>query len=206
MPHRIPANKLAWLQTINPFIKNFIVSETMLWSGIYLVLPIIALFIANEVSNGNIEIAASGYSVYLISRVIFELFSGKKLENSTDQQKLTTTIIGITITGISFWGFFITSQVYQVFLFYSLMGIGDGLAAPAKYSIFSLHLDQNKETTEWSIYDSSALIGMAMASTIGGYIAMTWGFRILFFISAIVIWLSTVPYGYFVNRLNKKEN
>jgi len=56
------------------------------------VTPIFAIFVVNSIKGGNIQIAASAYSVCLIARVVFEIISGKYLKNKSDRNKLSLAI------------------------------------------------------------------------------------------------------------------
>lgn len=87
-----------------------------------------------------------------------------------------------------------SDSVYQIFIFYGIIGIGLGIAAPAKNSLFAIHLDKNKEATEWSITDAVSFICMALATALGGFIATFYGFNILFVIACIINAIATIPY------------
>ena len=58
-------------KSMNPLVKVFIASDIFLWSAWNFVMPIFAIFVISEIAGGNIEIAASAYSVFLITRVVF---------------------------------------------------------------------------------------------------------------------------------------
>ena len=133
---------------INPIVKAFIISDSFLWSGWNFITPIFAIFVTQGVTGGTMELAASAYSVHLIARVLVELVSGKLLQTSTDLKKYLTTILGISVLTISYLGFAQATNIVQVFLFYALAGVGLGIASPAKNSLFSSHLDKNKETSD----------------------------------------------------------
>lgn len=183
---------------INPVVKAYIISETFLWSAWDLVLPIIAIFIAKSVPGGNIQTAASGYSIYLISRVIFELITGKILQHTKDRRKMITAILGILCLSVAYFGFAFAKNLHSVFLSYAILGLGFGVAAPAKNTLFSIHLDKNKESTEWSLNDAVCAIAMALATALGGFVAAEYGFQTLFLIAGVVNILSILPYLLYV--------
>ena len=83
--------------------------------------------------------------------------------------------------------------------------MGLGIASPVKNSLFSTHLDKNKELTEWSIYDGFVFMGMAMSATIGGFVANRYGFTFLFYLVAITNLLSIIPYILYAKRTKVKE-
>lgn len=179
---------------VNPVVKAFIVSETFLWSSWNSVTPIFAIFAATKIPGGSVEIAAFAFSAHLIVRVIFELISGKILLGANDSKKFTMTIIGILFLSLSYLGFSKSGSVLPLFIFYGVAGMGLGIASPAKNSLFSMHLDKNKEATEWGIYDATVFMGMALSAALGGFIASAYGFSILFIIAMVINLLGIIPY------------
>lgn len=185
---------------INPIVKAFIISEVFLWSAWNAITPIFAIFAANDIPGGNAEIAAASFSAYLIVRVIFELISGRYLSKSDDGKKFLVSIAGVAFISIGYIGFSQTNTVFPLFLFYAVIGAGMGFSSPAKYSLFSMHLDKNKETTEWGLYDGFVFMGMALSAVIGGFVATRYGFPILFQIAAGVNMLSIIPYALYIKH------
>ncbi|OGH42203.1 MAG: hypothetical protein A3H79_04435 [Candidatus Levybacteria bacterium RIFCSPLOWO2_02_FULL_36_8b] len=190
---------------MNAVVKAFIISEIFLWSSWNAITPIFAIFAANKIPGGNTEIAASSFSAYLIVRVIFELISGKYLSRSTEARKFTISIFGIILISLGYLGFAITNTVTSLFFFYGLIGMGLGIASPAKNSLFSMHLDKNKEVTEWSIYDGFVFMGMAMSAAIGGFVANRYGFDFLFYLVATTNLLSIIPYILYAKKRKIKK-
>ena len=190
---------------MNAVVKAFIISEIFLWSSWNAITPIFAIFAANKIPGGNTEIAASSFSAYLIVRVIFELISGKYLSRSTEARKFTISILGIILISLGYLGFAITNTVTSLFFFYGLIGMGLGIASPAKNSLFSMHLDKNKEVTEWSMYDGFVFMGMAMSATIGGFVANRYGFDFLFYLVATTNLLSIIPYILYAKKRKIKK-
>jgi MFS transporter, DHA1 family, multidrug resistance protein len=185
---------------VNPLIKAFILSETLLWSAWNFVTPIFAVFVVQTIPGGNVTIAASAFSAYLLVRVLFELISGKYLDGKGEREKFYMTIFGKIILSLSYFGFGISTAVWHIFAFYAVTGIGIGLASPAKYSLFSTHLDKNKETEEWGFYDASVFAGMALSAALGGFIANLYGFSILFYVATVVSLLGVLPYVLYIRH------
>jgi MFS family permease len=178
---------------INSLVKSFIVSEAFLWSGWNFFFPIFAIF-ASNIKGGSIEFAASAYSLHLIVRVIFEITVCKFLSKSSDRRKIKITSLGLALISIAYIGFAFSNTIPLVLFFYSLIGVGFGIATPAKNSLFSMHLDKNKEPTEWGLYDASVFICMALATALGGFIAGQYGFQILFLLASLMNIASIIPY------------
>lgn len=179
---------------INPIIKAYIVSESLLWSGWYLVIPLLSVFVVKNIPGSTIEQAGFSFSIYFVSRVIFELISGRYLANSTDKQKFSLTIIGMFCMSTAYMGLAFSSSIINVYYFFAIAGVGLGIATPAKSGLFSVHLDKNKESTEWSLADGAQFTCMALATALGGFVASHFGFQILFLIAAAINLIATVPY------------
>lgn len=190
---------------INPLIKAFIISECFLWSAWNFVAPIFAIFAINNIIGGKIELAASGYSVHLIFRVIFELIVGKYLSASKEGKMLLIAILGILMITLSYIGFIFADTVFAFFAFYAIAGIGFGIVSPAKNTLFSNHLDKEKASVEWGLTDASAFISIALAAALGGFIAGQYGFRILFILSAAINSIAIIPYLLYFYQIKNRQ-
>ena len=179
---------------MNPLVEAFILSETFLWSAWYFVIPILAIFVVKNVKGGDIEIAAFAFSFYLVVRIIIEVISARFLDKSSENLKFWATFIGILLTSISYIGFAFSNSVNFLFISYAVMGVGLGIASPAKNALFVTHIDKNKEPTEWSIYDAVTFLGMAVSTAVGGFVATHYGFEVLFISASFFTLLSIIPY------------
>lgn len=180
---------------VNPFVKAYIISELFLWSAWSFVVPIFAIFVVNDITGASVETAALAYSIHLVSRVLFELISGRFLYKTGDRKKLMIAILGIFCLSVAYIGFAFSTSIIMLFSFYFILGMGLGFASPAKNAIFSIHLDKNKESTEWGITDATSFTCMALATAFGGFFVHQYGFRPLFLLAAIVNLLSIIPYA-----------
>ena len=185
---------------VNPIVKAYIISDSLLWSAWNFVTPIFAIFVINNINGGDIESASFGFSLYLISRVVFELIAGKLLLKTSDKRKMRMAIAGMLCLSIAYLGFAYTQEIFHMYLFYIIAGMGLGIASPAKNALFSIHLDKNKEAAEWGVSDAVSFAGMAIASTIGGIIAKTFGFQVLFLMAFIINLIAIFPYLLFLNK------
>lgn len=179
---------------LNPIVKRFIISETFVWSAMNFITPIFAVFAATQVIGGNVSIAATGFSVYLVVRVVFELIIGELANSYSNRKRMKLIIIGTCLITIGYIGFIFTTQVYQVYLFYAIKGIGIGITAPIKNTIFSTHLDKNHESREWGMHDAAIFLGMALAAAVGGFVAEEYGFKIVFLLAAAVNTFGILPF------------
>lgn len=191
---------------VNPLVKAFIISETFVWSSYNFVTPIFAIFVINNIAGGNVQTAASAFSIFLISRVIFDLISCRFVAGQSESKKMFATILGLFILSIGYFGFAFSRTISFLFFFYIISGMGLGIATPSKNSLFSTHLDKNKEPTEWGIYDAITFIGMASTAALGGFIANQYGFQFLFLLACGINLLGIIPYLLYVSPKKNKSS
>lgn len=190
---------------INPVVRAFILAEMFLWSGWNFFFPLIGVFVIEEVGGADLKVVATAYSLYMVSRVGFELLSAKKFGRAKDTTRLAITIVGGLIIGFGYLSFLVASSVFLLFLTYILIGAGIGISSPTKLSLFSMHLDKNKEATEWSFYDALSFGGMAISGVLGGVIASKFGFDVIFIGAAFLNFLGVLPYFFLLGRYSRTQ-
>lgn len=186
----------------NKIIRAYIISESLVWSAWNFVTPILAIFVIDHIKGGTIQTAASAYSIYLISRVIFELICGRILAHTSDRKKYTVAIVGILCLSFAYITFSLATTISSLLIGYAIAGMGIGLSSPAKNALFSIHLDKHKEATDWSISDAIQFGCMALASMLGGFFATVYGFQVLFLFAAIISLLGATPFLLFIYKKN----
>jgi len=189
---------------VNPIVRAFIVSEMFFWSGWNLINPIFAIFVTQNIAGGSIEAAGTAMTIYLISRIMVELMIAKSFNKIKDKTRYIISMIGIIGIGLIYLSYCFTTSLIGIFMIQVFLGIGFGIVSPVKMSLFSEHLDKGKESTEWGLYDAVTFTGMALTATLGAFIAQRYGFRVLFFVTAIMVWLGALPFTIFI--LNYKWN
>lgn len=187
---------------IHTLVKAYTVAETLLWSAWNFITPIFGIYVTSLV-GGTVDVAATAYSIYLVSRVIFELVSGRYLVKKVIAYKFLLTILGMAIISLSYVGLAYSQLIIQIYIFYGMIGLGIGLATPAKNALFSSHLTPDNDTSQWSNLDASVFLSMALAAVVGGFIARIYGFEALFLVAAGVNFLGIIPYLIYIKHWKK---
>ncbi len=192
---------------VDPVVRAFIISETFFWSGQNMLAPIFGIFIIEQVAGGSVEAAGMAVTAYMIARIFSELIVGKTLAGTHDKKKFWFSIVGIVVVALLYYLFIFVNTVMGVYLLQALLGIAFGIVSPAKYALFSEHLDKGKESTEWGIYDAAIFSGMALTAMMGGFITQLYGFDVLFLLSSALILIGAIPFSVFVHlRLFARKN
>lgn len=190
---------------ITNLIRAYTVSETLLWSAWNFITPIFGIYVI-DVVGGTVDVAATAYSIYLISRVVFELVSGRYLVQKSVAYKFLLTILGMGIISLSYIGLAYSQLIEQLYIFYGMVGLGIGLATPAKNSLFSSNLTPENDSSQWSTLDASVFLSMALAAVVGGFIARVYSFELLFIVAAIVNVVGILPYLMYLRHWKKLKN
>lgn len=171
---------------INIVIKILILSDFLIWSANQLFAPIFAIFVADNLVNGNVEVVGFSAGIYLFVKSIFEIPVGLFIDKKKGEiDDLIFACVGTLITGVAIFLYNYINTVTQLYLLQAVLGISAAIAYPGWYSMFTRHIDKDKEAFEWSLYDVLLAIGMAVTSAIGGVLAKEYGFSVIFTLASL---------------------
>lgn len=178
---------------VNWVIKLLIMSDFLIWSAQQFFVPIFAIFVTQHVHGATVEVVGVTTAIYLIVRSIFEIPVGMWLDRTkAETDDLYAAVFGTILTSFVFFSYNFITDVWQLYAAQALWGIGSAIAFPGWYSIFTQHIDKNKEALEWSLYDVILGIGMAAAAALGGFLAQEYGFSALFMLASISTFLGAL--------------
>jgi hypothetical protein len=194
------------LAGLNPAIRAFIVSEVLFWSAWNIIIPIFAVFVVAEIPGATVAQAAYGFTAYLLVRMVVELLVSHKINHLSNAQRAILDMVGMLVISLAYLGLVIQPSLDMIYVFYGLCGIGMGIAAPAKNSLFSRSMEKGTESAIWGVYDVAILSGMAIATSVGGYLAGEYGFRVILLIASAVNILGALPYLFFIRHWRKNRH
>jgi MFS family permease len=79
---------------------------------------------------------------------------------------------------------------YDLLIIQFFLGAGEAIGSPSFDAIFAKHLDKGKEINEYSKWKIVYNAGLIMGTLTGGFVAHTFGFRVLFFLMALLAVIS----------------
>lgn len=162
-------------------IKVLIASDFMVWASSNLLAPIFAIFITETIEGASLETIGFAASIYFIVKAICEIPAGILIDKNRHRKfDLYFTVLGTVMTGLIYFSYNYITTVPMLFLAQASLGLSAAICYPGWYSMFTSHIDKDKQAFEWSLYDVSMGFGIAVASAIGAIMVDTWGFGILF--------------------------
>ena len=192
--------RLARSVHFNLIIRSIIFTESLFWGAVNLLDPIIPLFIAFRFNFSEaeiIEIAALGMTIYYVVKSVAEIpvaFVTDKLKGLIDEGWVLILSPVVRLVAIVML-LFVGSKL-EFYLIFALFGISYGISYAPLQKIFAAYVTKRHESFEWSMFDISQNLAMALSAAIGGFLAIRFGFVFLFYtmigIFVAIIFLRTV--------------
>lgn len=169
------------MKAFNKIIKTLIFYDLISWFGWGLVMPIIAIFVADNIKGGDVGVAGIAIGIYWILKSLMQIPIGKYLDtNHGERDDFYFLVGGSLLAGLVPFGFIIASLPWHIYALQAIHAIGMAAALPAWCGIFTRHIDKGHEAQAWA-WDSSSLgVGMGVAGILGGVLAKVFGFIPLF--------------------------
>ena len=153
--------------------------------------PIYAIFV--QKIGGDILAAGTAWAVFMIISGVGILLTGNILDRL--KRDKPAIILGCALESLAFLGYFLVSNITQLFLAQVLLGISAVIKVPAYDSFYTKYLEKGKFGSQWAAWEGLGYIVYGIAAVIGAFLAKIFGFKILFlimfFISLIGLFLST---------------
>jgi len=169
---------------MNRTIKLLMLSDIFVLTGFGLIQPILAIFINDGVSGGNIFSAGIASTLFLVTKSLVQLPFSRYVDQS--RKKTRWLILGTALIAAVPIIYIFIDNIYQVYLAETLYGVGSGLAYPTWVGLWSSNLNEGSESFEWSMYSTSTGLGTAATAAIGAAIANFIGFTTTFAFTSLL--------------------
>lgn len=172
---------------VNEVIRFLTFSDILMLSGWGLISPIIAVFFAEQIEGGGVALAGLAAMAYFLTKSILQVPVARFIDlKKGEWDDYWIMITGSIIISISAFLYIFSSLPWHVLAIQMLYGIGGALSYPAWLAIFTRHIDKHEEGFEWSLYFSATDVGAAIAGGLGGLLAATLGYDLVFAIVGVM--------------------
>ncbi|OIO52724.1 MAG: hypothetical protein AUJ19_00390 [Parcubacteria group bacterium CG1_02_58_44] len=181
-------------QKVNHIILTMINTDLLFYLAVGLTGPIIAIFYSDHIRGGSVALAGLAAAIFWVVKSVVQVPVSIYADRHPGEiDDYTMMLVGFTLAAVvPLLYFLFVTEVWQVLLMQSISGVAYGLSVPTYLSIFSRHIDKKKESFEWTLQSNAVGLGYACASALGGLLAQYFGFRVLFLIASIVMFLASV--------------
>jgi len=195
------------LRKFSEVVRFLTLVDFLMNGGFGLISPIFAVFVMENIGNANVEVAGIAVTVFLLTKCLLQIIVGSIIDKIRGEQDDFIFLFfgGIFYSLIPLFYIFIETpmQLYAVQFIY---GVAAAFAYPSWMAIFTRHIDHEHEGVEWSIYATMVEFGMAIAASLGGFIAFRFGFVFLFVVASVIILISNIFIWMIYNKIRKSSD
>lgn len=184
-----------WRPTkVNRLVLTFVYADFMFFTAAGFLTPIIAVFYVEQIRGGSLAVVGFATMVFWVVKSAVQVPVSLYADNHKGEfDDFFLLIAGeIIAAGVPLLYFFLAREVWQIYLFEAIRGVGYALLTPTYLAIFTRHIDKYRENTEWTLHSNAVGLGYAAAAALGGALADRFGFRIVFIIVSIGTLISPI--------------
>jgi MFS family permease len=166
---------------INKIIKYLILSDISFWSAWGLVNPIFAIFIVDNIQGGSVFVVGVAVSIYWILKSLLVIPIGVFLDSlPSEKDDYLFMVLGLFIASLVPLGYLVAKVPWHIYLLQAIYGISIAISVSGWRAIFTRHIDEGREATEWSMDDAAYGSGIGISGVIGGWAVSSFGFNPVF--------------------------
>ena len=194
------------LNKFSAVVRFLTLVDFLINSGFGLITPIFAVFIMDNIEGANVEIAGIAVTVFLLTKSLLQIIVGSAIDKIRGERDDFAFLLlgGIAYSAIPLMYIFIDTPL-ELYLVQFAYGVAASFAYPSWMAIFTRHIDHEHEGVEWSVYATLVEFGMAVAASLGGFVAYRFGFAFLFITASAIIFVSNVFIWMIYNKLKIKQ-
>lgn len=178
---------------VNKVIKFLIWSDFLFWSGWGLFAPLFGVFIIEKIEKGNLAIVGLASSIYWILKSLLRIPLGIFLDSRKgEEDDFWFLVFGLFISSLVPLGYLMAKNPLHIYFLQALQALGMSMMLSGWTAIFTRHIDQGKEATEWALDATFVGLGIGVAGAFGGMVAQIFGFETIFILASLFGIISAV--------------
>jgi MFS family permease len=172
---------------VNQVIKYLILADLIFWSGWGLLSPIFAVFVIKNIEGGSLSVIGLASGIYWILKSLLRIPIGIFLDSRRgEEDDFWFLFFGLVLSSLVPFGYLMAKYPWHIYLLQSLQAFGMAMALSGWTAIFTRHIDQGKEATEWGLDATFVGLGIGISGILGGMIAQIFGFKTVFVLVGIL--------------------
>jgi len=171
---------------VSRIVKIFVLAQVMLISGWSLIVPIFAVFVLDRIVGATLVTVGIVSAIYFVLKSLIQIPIANYLDKTPgEKDDFYAVITGAILAAASAFAFILVKEIWQLYIVEALHAIAFGIYVPAWAGMFSRHHDKDHDSLDWSLQSTAAGIGAGITGVIGGILAQSFGFDIVFVLVAI---------------------
>jgi len=178
---------------INRVIEYLTLSDILMLSGWGLINPIIAVFFTDQVKGGSVGLAGLASTTYFLVKSFVQIPVARYIDfKKGEKDDFRIMIFGSLIISLAAFLYIFVKFPWQVIIVQIIYGLGGALSYPSWLAIFTRHIDKREEGFEWSLYFSATDLCAALTAGLGGLLAVSFGYKLVFALVGIFSLMGTL--------------
>jgi MFS family permease len=176
---------------VGRLVKYFVISDFFLLAGWGLIDPVFSVFIIQRVVGGSLTVIGIAAAIYWIIRSVAQIPIANMLDRIPGEHDDFMALVGgLLLVGVSAIAMCWVTRVWELYLVHAIQAIAFAFYYAAWPTIYSRHLDKDAISLDWSLDSSVAGIGAGVAGFLGGVIAETLGYDVVFIGAGVMAFIA----------------
>jgi len=188
----------------NAVIKALTLSDFSVWPSSSMIAVIYTLFVLDQINGATVFHAGVSSMIFILVSAFVNIPIGRFMDgikgyiDETYMLAASSFIRGISIILMAF-----STEIWQIYLLQSFLGIARSMNLTAWRVIFNKFLEDKNKAEQWSMYDTVIAVGLATATLIGGYLGITIPYSYIVFIGGVTTLIGGIFPLLVVNKVRK---
>ena len=171
---------------MNKILKILVSVDFIVLSAFGFLGPIYAVFLNKNIEGGTLASIGVASAIYLIAKSSFQIIVAKFNDaEKGNKRELYTMFTGYLLFSIVPIFYIFAKTIEHIYIIEFFFGLFAALGYPGWFTLYTRYVDKEQEGYQWSVHDIGVNLGMAITAALGGLIAETWNFNILFILISI---------------------
>ncbi|HUC01388.1 MAG TPA: MFS transporter [Candidatus Paceibacterota bacterium] len=176
---------------VGRLVKYFVISDFFLLAGWGLIDPVFSVFIVQKVIGGTLLTVGIAAAIYWIIRSVAQIPIANMLDRIPGEHDDFMALIGgLMLVGISAIAMCWVTQIWELYAIHAVQAVAFALYYASWPTIYSRHLDKDSISLDWSLDSAVSGIGAGVTGFLGGVIAGTLGYDVVFVGAGIMAFIA----------------
>lgn len=177
----------------NAVVRRFVLADLIWLGGWGLIAPVFPVFILEQIPGATVLTVGIGAAVYWILKSIIQIPVALAIDRTpSERDDYLVLVVSLIFAGLTSFSFILVRTVWQLYLVQAMQAISFALYIPSWNGIFTRHLDPQHRALEFAVDSAAVGVATGIAGLLGSIIAESFGFTIIFFITAISSFVSAI--------------
>lgn len=167
---------------MNKYLKLLLIANSLFVFASSLIVPIYAALVLEV--GGGVELAGLLVGTQFLAGTFFGIVVIKLADRKNRDERLIKA--NYLLRALAWFFIFLFPSIPGLFLAQLIIGVSEAIGTPAFNALVSEHLDTKSHIKEWATFGLVSNFIVAIASVVGGIVAVRLGFPLLFLMMSLL--------------------